>query len=371
MNINVVNITPEFPCQVLQTGQTTVYAIGDNGDIQTGIAKSYTILTTGPQSGVSTIKLPAYAAATISFDAASKEIRDSANGMAQFKTGDTIVIQGSTGNNAVLTVATGNVAAKAVVTEAIADEAAGAYVTISKRGTLSNNLVVDRNTGLIWGRYTSYSMTGKLGAGSDGLFYWTGTSCTLHPAAADLQMIGGTKGVATIKIIGGAGEAARYNVGHSIICTGFANAVNLFGPCRVVSVTVNGADLDIVILSGNQTFVSEAAGGSRTISVACNGVFGFKDAANVAALGGYADWRVPNIFERFGLTNAEASAPSINTTAFPEYPGSSWTIESFTSNTQKMVTTSAWVHQHQSGIASCASKTGTRYVMLVRGGRIS
>jgi len=358
----VINGIRTKRAQPLQTGQTTVYAIGDDGDIQAGIAKSYTVLTTGPQSGVSTITLPAYAAATISFDAASKEVRDSANGMDQFKTGDTIVIQGSGSNNKVLTVATGNVAAKAVVNEALTDEAAGAYVTISKRGTLSNNLVVDRNTGLTWPRYNTCSMTGKLGPASNGNLYWTGTSCTLHPAAADLQMIGGTKGVATIKIVGGAGEVARYHAAHSIIATGFANAVNNLGPCRVVSVTVSGADLDITVLTGNQTFVSEAAGGSRTIAVVCNGVFGFKDAANVAALGGYSDWRVPNNQEL-----GQLSVQSENGHPDPVFPGGG----RWGSTTRSGDTARGYYAYDTNYILATGLKTAAIRAWLVRGGRIS
>lgn len=364
----VINGVPTKLARPLQTGQTAVYAIGDDADVLAGIAKSYTVLTTGPQSGVATITLPAYAAATISFDAASKEVRDSANGMSQFKTGDTIVIQGSGSNNKVLTVATGNVAAKAVVNEALTDEAAGAYVTISKRGTLSNNLVVDRNTGLIWGRYTSYSMTGKLGAASDGALYWTGTSCTLHPAAADLQMVGGTKGVATIKIIGGAGEAARYNVGHSIICTGFANAGNNLGPLRVTVVAINGADLDVTVLTGNQTFVSEAAGGSRAISIVCNGVYGFRNAANVAVLGGYSDWRLPNFREYADLPVQDAATGTGRpaSTAFPSYQ----TARYWSGTTGPYDVTNAQGYYSTVGSVTAFPKTAWCTGHLVRGGRL-
>lgn len=353
----------------LQTGQTTVYAIGDDADVLAGIAKSYTVLTTGPQSGTSTITLPAYAANTLAFVSATKKITDSAAGLAQIKTGDTIVIEGSGSNDKVCTVATGNVAGEVVVNEALTDEAAGAYITISKRGTLSNNLVVDNNTGLIWARYNTAGMTGKLGPASDGYLYWTGTGCTLHPAAADLQMVGGTKGIATIKVVGGAGEVARYHAGHSVICTGFAQAVNNLGPCRVVSVTVNGADLDIVVMTGNRTPVSEAADGSRTIAVACNGVFGFKDAANVAALGGYSDWRLPNFREYADLPVQDAGIGTgkPDSTAFP-----SWTAARYwASTTDPNDTAYAFAYYATIGSILPYAKTVAYGGHLVRGGRIS
>ena len=120
-----VNGVQRYRCRVLATGQTTQYSGElDNGFYQTGIAKSYTVLTTGQWSGTTNVDLIHYAAA-LSFDAASKEIRDAANGLALFKTGDVIVVTGSTSNDGTYTVATGDVAAKIVTTEAVADEAAG------------------------------------------------------------------------------------------------------------------------------------------------------------------------------------------------------------------------------------------------------
>ena len=65
-----------------------------------------------------------------SFDAATKEIRDSASGMAIFKTDDIIQVVNSTSNDGTYTVTTGNTAAKVVVSEAIVTEDAGATVTI-------------------------------------------------------------------------------------------------------------------------------------------------------------------------------------------------------------------------------------------------
>jgi len=157
--------------RVLKTGQTTQYNSElDDGHYEKGRAKAYDILTTGQYSGTSNVDLIHLTAATISFDAATKEIRDSGNAMAMFKTSETLVVTGSTDNNGTFTVATGNVAAKAVVNEALTDEAAGATVSIAKREAISNNCVLDKNTGLMWLRYS----TAKMGTGGNGKMPRTG-----------------------------------------------------------------------------------------------------------------------------------------------------------------------------------------------------
>lgn len=184
---------PDPPCRVLKTGQTTQYSSElDDGFYQKGVAKAYSVLTAGQYSGTTNVDLIHYTAATISFDAGTKEIRDSANGMALFKTGDIIVVTNSASNNGVFTVATGNVAAKAVVTEAIADEAAGANVSIAKRESKSNNCVLDVNTGLMWLRDPS-NYPAKMGAASDGKMEWTGVAYDIfaYCAACNTASVGG------------------------------------------------------------------------------------------------------------------------------------------------------------------------------------
>ncbi len=289
---------PVPPCQPLATGQTTRYNALDDAGQELGrtpsIAKAYTIYTAGQFSGTTNVDVPAYAANTISFNETGGvyTVADSANGLAIFKTGDVIPILGS-GQDKVVTVASGNNAASFTTTEALVDEAAGAYITLFKRGAMSNNVVLDNNTQIMWLRDPS-STPGKWGAASDGKLLWTATLCTLHPAGADLQMLNCSKGTATLRIVGGAGEVLRYHANHGIVQTGFANAVCNLPGYSIVSVTVNGADLDIVLNTGNETCVAEAAGGSRTISVACNGIFCFAKACNAAAVGGYSDWVVPD-----------------------------------------------------------------------------
>lgn len=70
-----------------------------------------------------------YVASTISFDAATKQIRDSANGLAAFVIGKTIYID-SGSNDGTYTIADGGHAGYITVSESLVDEAAGASVTI-------------------------------------------------------------------------------------------------------------------------------------------------------------------------------------------------------------------------------------------------
>ena len=43
------------PCGLLKTGQTVLYAAGDDGDLELGVSKSYTVLNAGQYSGTSNI----------------------------------------------------------------------------------------------------------------------------------------------------------------------------------------------------------------------------------------------------------------------------------------------------------------------------
>ena len=344
--------------------QTTKFAAGDSGDYRHGIAPAYNILTTDQYSGTVNLDVAAYAAPTISFDAATKEIRDSANGMAQFKTGDTIVIYGSVGNNlAVLTVATGNDATKAIVAEAIIDEAAGAYVTILKRAAHSNNAVADLNTQLMWARYTSKGE--KLGVASGGKLTWNdaATSCTLHPAAADLSIDATTK---ILKIAGGAAEIVRYKTGTQIVLSGFANSANnLAGGFRVDVVAANGADLDITLWPGyRNTLVTEAAGGSRSIKLVTNNIFSYAAAANAASLGGFTDWRPPEDRDMVDIRDMEQPTAVPNSAAFPSWPTDDYIWSATTTPT---TTSYAVFVSFVNGSVYYSLKTTAYYAALLRG----
>ncbi len=169
--VNLGSQSSTWPSQVLKTGQTTKYVDGDDGDLQKGVAKAYSVLTTGQYSLTTNIDLAHYTAtaAHVTFDNTAKTIVDSDNGLAIFKTND--VIMTNTANNlGPFTVTTGNTAEKITCTGAtfVSETPAGA-VTFYKREPHSNACVLDLKTGLMW----SKTLSGKMGATSDGLLPWT------------------------------------------------------------------------------------------------------------------------------------------------------------------------------------------------------
>ena len=116
------------------------------------------------------------------------------------------------------------------------------FLLNGKTENQSHNCVLDRNTGLMWARYTS-AQSASVGPGSDGLMAWTG---------------------------------------------------------------------------------------------AADDIFAYCAAANVAELGGYDDWRIPNDLELKNLCNMEAPNALPDSTAFPgwstaTYYWSSTTLPSYTS----------------------------------------
>lgn len=351
-----------------ETGQTTCYHVGDDGDLEIGLGKRYAVHTTGPNSGTVNIDVPHYAAPGIAFAATTPgTITDSGNGLATFLTGDTIVIRGSAGHGGAYTVSTGSVAGTIRTTEATTLEAAGAYISICKRTSHSNNAVDDLVKGKQWTRYTSSGE--KVGEASDGKLDWynaAGSCFTLHAAAADLQMVAGAAPI--LRIVGGAGEVAVYNVGDVIVCSGFADADNNLPGWVLQSVTVNGADLDLVLGPTNSKLLadisSEAAGGSRDIKLVCRSAFAYAAAANVAELGGYDDWRIATTVELYSLMDIEGTAVP-DSTAFPDWPITDY----YWSSTQHPWSpATALTAAFSSGVVYYSAYATDHFACLVRGG---
>jgi hypothetical protein len=176
---------------VLATGQVTQYSSElDDGYYEKGIVKSYTILTTGAQSGNRTITLDHYVGTAVSFSGSSVV----GVGTSLFKAtgGETVVITGagSAGNNGTFTTGTA-VAGSITFTGAVITEAAGATVTLAKQEVITNgnNVVIDNNTGLMWARYQST----KMGISGDGKMPWADVVYDIFAfcAAANIAVLGG------------------------------------------------------------------------------------------------------------------------------------------------------------------------------------
>lgn len=160
-----------YTSKLLKTGQTTQYNDElDDGYYEKGVAKSYTVNDTGDQSGTTNVDLTHLVSDTGAFTSADKTYTDTGK-CGVFKTGggETIIISGSVSNNGTFTTASAT-ADKVVFNETITDEPDAPLTTFKKREAISNNTVLDNNTGLTYLRYPSQKM-GKFG---NGLMPWTG-----------------------------------------------------------------------------------------------------------------------------------------------------------------------------------------------------
>lgn len=303
---------------LLKTGQTTSYHSGDDGDYEKGIAQRYEVLTTGAYAGTRNIEVAHYAAATISFTVAGSVVADSANGLATFLAGDTVVVKGSTANDGVYTVAVGANAAQFTTVEGLAAEAAGAVVSLYKRTAHSNECVRDLNTCLMWSRNTSTAE--KVGEASTGTLIWADVTkvYTIYSAANTISCVPPN----IFRITGGA-ALTQFHVGDLIQNVGFANGVNNTVGFRVTAVTVAGADLDIVVDPINQVLVAEGAVGD-SIGLVCRSIFNYAAGANLIGLSGYSDWRPMNGSDAWSIMDHEAPTADPNAAAFPVWANELW-----------------------------------------------
>jgi len=116
--------------------------------------------------------------------------------------------------------------------------------------------------------------------------------------------------------------------------------------------------------SAEQAAMGAASNGQMPWTGQLYDIFQYSAAANTASLGGYADWRVPNVNELVSLPNWGADSAVPNTTAFPSWPNTSW-IASSRENTfaYRKTSSAGW-----GAIYGRVATTTADYCALVRGG---
>jgi len=300
-----------WPNALLATGQTTCYAIGDDGDFEAGDPKAYTVHAL---AGNSDIEVAHYAGNQISFTAPNT-IADAAGGLAGWAVNDRMVIKGSANNDGEVTVTGIGGAPNNLTISAAVNELAGAMISLYKVAAHSNNVVQDDRTGLMWSRYTSDGEA--VGPNSDGTLNWydAATDCAIYAGANTISVIMPGN---IFRITGGA-ALTQFHVGDCIMCAGFANAVNNLPFYRVLSVTANGADLDIVVQpQQDDPMIAEGAVGD-TIYLNCQTIFNYVAGANLGSLAGYDDWRGPNDVECQSLYGWAPGTAKPDAVAFPAW----------------------------------------------------
>jgi hypothetical protein len=96
-----------------------------------------------------------------------------------------------------------------------------------------------------------------------------------------------------------------------------------------------------------------------------HGIFAFVAAANLAKLGGYSDWRIPNLSELLSLLDYEATRCYPDATAFPNWQTGFYL---WVATTLPSSTPNAYAITTDNSSLGWAIKTTNYFVALVRGG---
>jgi len=342
---------------ILKTGQIACYSIGDDGDVEAGVDKAYTVIAT---AGNTDIEVAHYANNGISF-VAPNTVNDAGAGLVTILATDRIRIKGAVNpaNNGVFNVLAGGVAGTfTTVQNTIVNEGAGTVVSLYKVAALSNEVVQDTKTGLMWARYTSNGL--RVGVLSTGLLNWydVATRFTIYAGANTVSVIMPGN---IFRITGGA-ALTQFHAGDCIMAAGFANAVNLLPNYYVVSAVANAGNLDITVNPGNEVLIGEGAVGD-TIYLNCRSIYNYAAGANGGALSTYTDWVPPNDAELVMLMHQEAPNNLPDAIAFPGWStGYHWSSTTRASNTIHAVMSSFSGAEHMITIL----KTSAFLTALVR-----
>jgi len=214
------------PCLPLKTDQETSYATGDDGDLELGISKSFTIT----------------------------------------------------------------------------DVATTINITInSKTHALSDDVVQDNRTGLMWARYVPNA---DIGPATNGMLFWE------EWELADKTDISFDNATGEIRSAASEFNTSALCAGRKLTVTGTDSNDGTY----TVSSITTGA---ITTVEG---VADEAAGDTVTITTVDDLIWDALDQANANSLGGYTDWRIPNWFEVGSILDLEECGPTIDTTVFPSTP---------------------------------------------------
>jgi hypothetical protein len=162
------------------------------------------------------------------------------------------------------------------------------------------------------------------------------------------------------------------NVAGTITCTG-ATFVNET-PAGTVTIKKRSAFSNNTVLDNNTgltwiRYVNSkfgvASDGNMPWSGQIYDIFQYCAAANAVSLGGYSDWRIPNVFELSSIENFGGASNAVpDATAFPSWP----VVFLWTSTTPPSDATRAIEVYFYSGSTAVDLKTSTaRQVGLVRG----
>jgi hypothetical protein len=116
--------------------------------------------------------------------------------------------------------------------------------------------------------------------------------------------------------------------------------------------------------SAEQAAMGAASDGKMEWTGELYDIFQYCAAANAASLGGHADWRVPNWYELFLLTDHEGANLAPDGTAFPSWP----VDQVWTSTTRVVSAANARTVQFNAWQVDTIAKTTANFCALVRGG---